>query len=41
MEHAVTSKFLKQQMMDSVKKYPEDYCYYGIEGNPPVFTETR
>ncbi len=33
----MVTKFLKQ-MMDAVKKYPEDYCYYGIEGNP-AFTE--
>lgn len=33
----MVTKFLKQ-MMDDVKKYPEDYCYYGIEGNP-VFTD--
>ena len=33
----MVTKFLKQ-MMDATKHYPEDYCYYGIEGNP-VFTE--
>ena len=33
----MVTKFLKQ-MMDANKLFPEDYCYYGIEGNP-VFTE--
>jgi len=31
------TKFLKK-MMDATKNKPEDYCYYGIEGNP-VFTD--
>lgn len=33
----MVTKFLKQ-MMDANKMFPEDYCYYGIEGNP-VFTK--
>mmetsp|Transcript_17675 Transcript_17675/g.22310 ORF Transcript_17675/g.22310 Transcript_17675/m.22310 type:complete len:421 (+) Transcript_17675:164-1426(+) len=33
----MVTRFLKQ-MMDANKLFPEDYCYYGIEGNP-VFTE--
>jgi hypothetical protein len=33
----MVTKFLKE-MMGAISLYPEDYCYYGIEGNP-VFTE--